>query len=200
MTPTRAPKFVAYMRVSTDKQGRSGLGLDAQRQAIADYLGSVTGTKVAEFVEIESGKRDERPQLAAALHRAKMTGAKLIIAKLDRLSRNVGFIARLQESHVKFVCADMPEANELTVHLLAAIAQHERKLISERTRAALAAQAARNEARQPERCACASWPRERPGHSKDQVQRQSFRWRCRAYHRRHSCSRDHELPRDSPRN
>src|SRR4029077_19423916 len=95
----------------------------AQRQAIADYLGSVAGTKVAEFVEIESGKRDERPQLAAALHRAKMTGAKLIIAKLDRLSRNVGFIARLQDSHVKFVCADMPEANELTVHLLAAIAQ-----------------------------------------------------------------------------
>ena len=139
MTPAKAPKFVAYMRVSTDKQGRSGLGLDAQHQAIADYLASVGGSKVAEFVEIESGKRDERPQLAAALHRAKMTGAKLIIAKLDRLSRNVGFIARLQESHVKFVCADMPEANELTVHLLAAIAQHERKLISERTRTALQA-------------------------------------------------------------
>jgi DNA invertase Pin-like site-specific DNA recombinase len=90
-------------------------------------------------VEIESGKRDERPQLAAALHRAKVTGAKLLIAKLDRLSRNVAFIARLQESGVQFVCADMPEANELTVHLLAAIAQHERKLISERTKAALAA-------------------------------------------------------------
>jgi DNA invertase Pin-like site-specific DNA recombinase len=133
----KAPKFVAYLRVSTDKQGRSGLGLDAQRQAIADFLAG--GKLVAEFVEIESGKRDERPQLAAALHRAKVTGAKLLIAKLDRLSRNVAFIARLQESGVQFVCADMPEANELTVHLLAAIAQHERKLISERTKAALAA-------------------------------------------------------------
>lgn len=139
MTPAKTPKFVAYLRVSTDKQGRSGLGLDAQRQAITDYLASVAGTKVAEFVEIESGKRDERPKLAEALHAAKMTGSKLIIAKLDRLSRNVGFIARLQESHIKFVAADMPEANELTVHLLAAIAQHERKLISERTKTALQA-------------------------------------------------------------
>ena len=133
----KAPKFVAYLRVSTDKQGRSGLGLDAQRQAIADFLAG--GKLVAEFVEVESGKRDERPQLAAALHRAKVTGAKLLIAKLDRLSRNMAFIARLQESGAQFVCADMPEANELTVHLLAAIAQHERKLISERTKAALAA-------------------------------------------------------------
>ena len=130
-------KFVAYLRVSTEKQGRSGLGLEAQRQAIADFLAG--GKLVAEFVEIESGKRDERPALAKALHRAKVTGAKLLIAKLDRLSRNVAFIAALQESGVKFVCADMPEANELTVHLLAAMAQHERKMISERTRAALAA-------------------------------------------------------------
>lgn len=133
----RATKFVAYYRVSTQKQGRSGLGLDAQRQAIADFLAG--GKLIAEFVEIESGKRDQRPQLAAALHRAKVTGAKLLIAKLDRLSRNVAFIATLQESGVKFVCADMPEANELTVHLFAAIAQHERKLISERTKVALAA-------------------------------------------------------------
>lgn len=139
MTPAKTPKFVAYVRVSTDKQGRSGLGLDAQRQTIADYLASVGGKQVAEFREIESGKHDDRPKLAEALHMAKVTGSKLLIAKLDRLSRNVGFIARLQESRVKFVCADMPEANELTVHLLAAIAQHERKLISERTKAALQA-------------------------------------------------------------
>ncbi len=139
MTPAKAPKFVTYVRVSTDKQGRSGLGLEAQRRAIDDYLASVGGKQVAEFKEVESGKHDDRPKLAEALHTAKMTGSKLLIAKLDRLSRNVGFIARLQESHVKFVCADMPEANELTVHLFAAIAQHERKLISERTRTALQA-------------------------------------------------------------
>lgn len=133
----KAPKFVAYLRVSTERQGRSGLGLDAQRQAIADFCDGQQ--PIAEFVEIESGKRDERPQLAKALHRAKVTGAKLLIAKLDRLSRNVGFIAALQDSGVKFVCADMPEANELTVHLFAAIAQHERKTISQRTKVALAA-------------------------------------------------------------
>ena len=133
----RTIKYVAYLRVSTAKQGRSGLGREAQRQAISDFLAG--GKLVAEFVETESGKNDARPQLAAALHRAKVTGAKLLIAKLDRLSRNVAFIAQLQESGVKFVCADMPEANELTVHLFAAIAQHERKAISERTKAALAA-------------------------------------------------------------
>ena len=130
---------MAYLRVSTDKQGRSGLGLDAQRETIAAYLRSVGGQAIAEFVEVESGKLNARPQLAAAMHRAKVTGAKLLIAKLDRLSRNVAFIAALQESGVKFVCADMPEANELTVHLLAAMAQHERKMISDRTKAALAA-------------------------------------------------------------
>ena len=133
----KSPRYVAYLRVSTERQGRSGLGLDAQRQAIADFCGG--HPPVAEFVEIESGKRDERPQLTKALHRAKVTGAKLLIAKLDRLSRNVGFIAALQDSGVKFVCADMPEANELTVHLFAAIAQHERKTISQRTKVALAA-------------------------------------------------------------
>lgn len=135
----RATKFVAYLRVSTDKQGRSGLGLDAQRQAIADFIAG--GSLIAEYVEIESGKKDKdkRPQLAAALHRAKVTGAKLIIAKLDRLSRNVAFITALQESRVRFVCADMPDATELTIHIMAAIAQHERQAISERTRIALAA-------------------------------------------------------------
>ena len=133
----RCARLSTYLRVSTERQGRSGLGLDAQRQAISDFCDGVPA--VAEFVEIESGKKDARPELAKALHRAKVTGAKLLIAKLDRLSRNVGFIAALQDSGVKFVCADMPEANELTVHLFAAIAQHERKTISQRTKVALAA-------------------------------------------------------------
>jgi DNA invertase Pin-like site-specific DNA recombinase len=135
----KSKRYVAYLRVSTDKQGRSGLGLEAQRETIATYLRGTGGEAIAEFVEVESGKLNARPQLTAAMYRAKVTGAKLLIAKLDRLSRNVAFIAALQESGVKFVCADMPEANELTVHLLAAMAQHERKMISERTKAALAA-------------------------------------------------------------
>ena len=132
-------KFVSYLRVSTDKQGRSGLGLEAQRQAVSDYLDGGRWVLIAEYVEVETGKNDDRPKLRAALHRAKVTGATLIIAKLDRLSRNVAFIANLQEAKVKFVCADMPDANELTIHLFAAIAQHERKIISERTRNAMRA-------------------------------------------------------------
>ena len=132
-------KFVSYLRVSTTKQGRSGLGLDAQREAVRSYLDGGKWKLIAEFVEVESGKDDNRPKLKEALHRAKVTGATLIIAKLDRLSRNVAFIANLQESGTKFVCADLPDANELTIHLFAAIAQHERKLIGERTKAAMAA-------------------------------------------------------------
>jgi len=132
-------KFVSYLRVSTDKQGRSGLGLEAQRQAVTDFIASRNGRVIGEFVEVESGKRDNRPKLREALHRAKVTGATLVIAKLDRLSRNVAFIATLQEGGVRFLCADMPDANELTIHLFAAIAQHERKIISERTRSAMRA-------------------------------------------------------------
>lgn len=140
MNAGKVAKFVSYLRVSTAKQGRSGLGLDAQREAVNNYLSGLTGTKlIAEYVEVESGKADGRPKLAAALHMAKVTGAKLIIAKLDRLSRNVAFIATLQDSRVSFVCADMPEATELTIHILAAVAQHERKMISTRTKAALQA-------------------------------------------------------------
>jgi len=132
-------KFVSYLRVSTMKQGRSGLGLDAQREAVRSYLDGGKWKLIAEFVEVESGKDDNRPKLKEALHRAKVTGATLIIAKLDRLSRNVAFIANLQESKARFVCADLPDANELTIHLFAAIAQHERKLISDRTKSAMAA-------------------------------------------------------------
>jgi DNA invertase Pin-like site-specific DNA recombinase len=136
-------KFVSYCRVSTAKQGRSGLGLEAQRAAIDEFLNGGQWKLVAEYVEVETGKHEDRPKLRQALHRAKVTGATLVIAKLDRLSRNLRFIAELQESKVKFVCADMPDANELTIHIFASLAQHERKVISERTTRALQAAKAR---------------------------------------------------------
>jgi DNA invertase Pin-like site-specific DNA recombinase len=136
-------KFVSYLRVSTDKQGQSGLGIEAQRKAVTDYLNGGPWTLLREYVEIESGKRVDRPELLAALAHAKATGATVLIAKLDRLARNVAFIANLMESGVEFVAADMPMANRLTVHVLAAVAEHEREAISQRTRAALAAAKAR---------------------------------------------------------
>ncbi len=136
-------RIVAYHRVSTAAQGRSGLGLEAQEAAIAAFAASRGARVIASYTEIESGKRDNRPQLAAALHQAKVTGATLIIAKLDRLSRNVAFLASLQDSGVQFVAADMPEANELTVHIMAAVAQAERKATAKRTREALQAAKAR---------------------------------------------------------
>ncbi len=136
-------KFIAYLRVSTDKQGHSGLGIEAQRKAVNDYLDGGHWQLLAEHVEIESGKRSDRPQLAAALAYAKATGATIVIAKLDRLARNVAFISNLMESGVEFVAADMPMANRLTVHVLAAVAEHEQKMISQRTKAALAAAKAR---------------------------------------------------------
>jgi DNA invertase Pin-like site-specific DNA recombinase len=132
-------KFVSYLRVSTERQGKSGLGLDAQRQAVEDYLNGGNWSLIAEFVEVETGKRDNRPKLREALHRAKITGATLVIAKVDRLSRNLAFIAALQDSGAKFVAADMPEANETMIQFMAVIAQHERRAISARTKAALAA-------------------------------------------------------------
>jgi DNA invertase Pin-like site-specific DNA recombinase len=137
-------RFVSYLRVSTERQGKSGLGLDGQRAAVAQHLNG-RGTLVAEYVEVESGKDNDRPALKDALRLVKMTGATLIVAKLERLSRNVAFIALLQESAVKFICADNPTANELTIHILAAVAQNEGKAISERTRAALAAAKARGQ-------------------------------------------------------
>jgi DNA invertase Pin-like site-specific DNA recombinase len=136
-------KFISYLRVSTERQGRNGLGIEAQRQAVRDFLDGGRWQLIGEHVEVETGKNDDRPELKKALHLAKVTGATLVIAKLDRLSRNLAFIANLQDSNAKFVCADMPDANELTIHLFAAIAQHERKLISQRTKAALAAVKAR---------------------------------------------------------
>ena len=136
-------KSIAYFRVSTDKQGKSGLGLEAQRKAVLDYLDGARWSLVQEFVEIESGKHNERPQLTAALAACKKHRARLVIAKLDRLSRNLAFIAALMESGVEFVAVDNPHATKLTVHILAAVAEHEREMISERTKAALRAAKAR---------------------------------------------------------
>lgn len=135
-------KFVTYLRVSTERQGQSGLGLEAQRTAVAAHVLS-RGEVVAEFIEIESGKRSDRPELARALAAAKRAGAVLLIAKLDRLARNVAFIANLLESGVEMTAADMPEANRFVLHIMAAVAEQEGRAISERTRAALAAAKAR---------------------------------------------------------
>ena len=140
---TAGRRFVAYYRVSTDKQGRSGLGLEAQQRAVRDSVAAESGQLVAEFTEIESGKRSDRPQLAAALAACRKQRAALCIAKLDRLARNVAFIANLMDAGADFVAVDMPNANRLTLHVMAAFAEHEREAISTRTKAALAAARAR---------------------------------------------------------
>jgi len=142
---TANPKFVSYLRVSTDRQGASGLGLEAQRKAVLDFLNGGRWTLVAEFVETESGTKDDRPKLADALALCRAHGAKLVIAKLDRLSRDAHFLIGLQRAGVQFVAADMPEANEMIVGIMAVVAQAERKLISKRTKDALAAAKARGQ-------------------------------------------------------
>ena len=131
--------FVGYLRVSTARQGRSGLGLEAQRDAVLSYLNGGRWDLKAEFTEVESGGHDARPELAKALAACRVYGAKLIVAKLDRLSRDARFLMNLKATGVRFVIADMPEANELTVNLFSVLAEHERRVISERTKAALAA-------------------------------------------------------------
>jgi DNA invertase Pin-like site-specific DNA recombinase len=136
-------KWVSYLRVSTDRQGESGLGLEAQRKAVSDYLNGGKWSLAAEFVEVESGKHSDRPQLAAALAACRKHKAKLVVAKLDRLSRNMAFIATMMDSGVEFVAVDNPHATRLTLHILAAVAEHERMMISQRTKAALAAAKAR---------------------------------------------------------
>ncbi len=129
-------KFVAYYRVSTDRQGQSGLGMEAQRVAVAKHI---SGSElVAEFTEVESGRKNDRQQLALALATAKRSKATLVIAKLDRLARNVHFISGLLESGVPFVCADMPEADRTFLQMMAVFAEWEARKISERTKAALA--------------------------------------------------------------
>lgn len=135
----RKGKFIAYYRVSTVRQGRSGLGLEAQRAAVLSYLNGGSWELIAEVTEVESGRRSDRPQLAAALAACRLHGATLVIAKLDRLSRDAAFLLGLQNAGVRFTAVDMPEANELVVGIMACVAQAERKMISERTKAALKA-------------------------------------------------------------
>jgi DNA invertase Pin-like site-specific DNA recombinase len=133
--------FVAYYRVSTERQGRSGLGLEAQQAAVRGYLGPTAS--MAEFTEIETGKRSDRPELHRALSLCRKRKARLVIAKLDRLSRNLAFIAALMDSGVEFTAVDNPHATRLTLHILAAVAEHEREMIANRTKAALQAAKAR---------------------------------------------------------
>lgn len=136
-------RYVSYIRVSTEKQGRSGLGLEAQRAAVEGYVRAQGGSVLHEYVEIESGTKSDRPELAKALAHARLTGAVLVVAKLDRLARNVHFLSSIMESKVDFVAVDNPNANRLTIHILAAIAEYEREMISRRTRDALLAARAR---------------------------------------------------------
>jgi DNA invertase Pin-like site-specific DNA recombinase len=136
-------RVVAYYRVSTEAQGRSGLGLDAQRHSVRALCDGRSWQIVAEYTEVESGKRNNRPQLEAALADARRTGAKLVVAKLDRLSRDAEFTLRMRNSGVDFICADNPDVNRLTIGLLAVINEDERERIGERTRAALQAAKAR---------------------------------------------------------
>lgn len=131
-------KAVAYYRVSTAAQGRSGLGLDAQKTAVSEIARARSLELLAEFTEVESGRRNDRPVLANALHYARLTNAVLVIAKLDRLSRNAAFLLTLRDSGVRFLAADVPDANDLTIGVLAVIAQAEREAISRRTKEALA--------------------------------------------------------------
>lgn len=126
-------KYIAYYRVSTAKQGSDGLGMEAQRKAVETFC-----RPIASFTEVESGKRADRPQLALAIDACKREGATLVIAKLDRLARNVAFTAALMEAGIEFVACDNPNASRLTVHILAAIAEDEARRTSERTKAALA--------------------------------------------------------------
>lgn len=136
----RQKRYVAYFRVSTVKQGRSGLGLEAQQSIVNEFIRQTNGTLINKFVEVESGNQDtNRPQLQAALKACRQTRATLLIAKLDRLSRSAAFLMTLQEANTPFVACDMPEMNETVVGIMAVIARTERKMIGERTRVALQA-------------------------------------------------------------
>ena len=130
-------KFIAYFRVSTERQGKSGLGLAAQHGKISDFVASA-GTLIAEFCDVQSGRDDSRAELQKAIQLAKRESAKIVIARLDRFSRRVSFIANILEQGIGLVCAEMPNATDFQLHIFAALAQEERRLISERTKAALA--------------------------------------------------------------
>ena len=136
-------KYVAYYRVSTDRQGQSGLGLEAQRATVKDFLAGRGWPPIAEYTEVESGRKVNRPQLEAALKQCRLMGATLVVAKLDRLARNVSFLVKLRDSGVKFVCVDNPEVGSMVITILAAVAEEEAGLISKRTKDALAAAKAR---------------------------------------------------------
>lgn len=136
-------EYVSYLRFSTQRQGNSGLGIEAQRAAVEQYVDQSSGTLLQEFVEVETGSGKARPILVQSISLCRRAKATLLIAKLDRLARNVAFVSSLMESGIEFVAADAPYANRLMIHILAAFAEHERTLISERTKAALAAAKAR---------------------------------------------------------
>ena len=138
-------KFVSYLRVSTNKQAQSGLGMEAQREAVAQYLNGGRWDLVQEVIEVESGRKNQRPELERAMRLCNAIGATLIVAKFDRLSRDAHFLLGLKKSGVKFVAADNPDANELTVGILALVAENEARAISDRTKAALAAAKARGQ-------------------------------------------------------
>lgn len=131
-------RFVAYLRVSTESQNVSGLGLEAQERAVAEYVARIDGAEILQtVVEVESGKNNKRPKIAEALRLCRVYGATLLIAKIDRLARNVAFVSTLMESGAEFVAVDFPQANRLTVHILASMAEFEREQISLRTKAGL---------------------------------------------------------------
>jgi DNA invertase Pin-like site-specific DNA recombinase len=136
-------RYVAYYRVSTQKQGKSGLGLDAQRKMVADFISLDGGELVAEYTEVESGKVADRPELIAAMKRADLVGGRLLVGKLDRLSRDLHFITSLQKSKVDFAVCDLPGCDSFTINIYGALAQREREMISARTKAGLAAAKAR---------------------------------------------------------
>jgi len=138
MSPTNT-KLIAYYRVSTKRQGKSGLGLEAQKAAVTDHARRNGGSVAAEYVEVETGKAKDRPELLRAIAHAKRSKAQLVVAKLDRLARNVAFTSALMESGADFVACDNPHANKFTIHILAAVAEHEAEQISQRTKAALGA-------------------------------------------------------------
>lgn len=134
-----AGKHVSYLRVSTARQGRSGLGLEAQRHAVEEYLNGGRWRLIEEVIEVESGRNNRRPALQHALSACRLHNATLVVAKLDRLSRNASFLLTLRDASVEFVAADLPQANRLTIGILAMVAEQEAEQISARTKAALAA-------------------------------------------------------------